>query len=218
LAARRHKFFPRLRKLPESESKTVSSPDAELLLSVPGRKFNPLKRALSRDLKRAENVQIICAYFLPTWKIRRDLRRVLRNGGRVQIILPAKTDVPLSQLAARSLYRRMLRAGVEIYEYQPQVLHAKMILIDDIVYAGSANLDPRSLNLNYELLVRLEQPELVAEARKIFAKDLLNCRSIDGESWRKQRNFWNRLKGRWAYFILARLDPYISRRQWKRMR
>jgi cardiolipin synthase len=218
LAAHRHKFFPRLRKLPQSKSKTVQSPDAEVLLSVPGRKFNPLKRALSHDLKRAENVQIICAYFLPTWKIRRDLRRVLRRGGRVQIILPAKTDVPLSQLAARSLYRRMLRAGMEIYEYEPQVLHAKMILIDDIVYAGSANLDPRSLNLNYELLVRLKNPELVAEAREIFVKDLPHCRRIEWESWRKERNFWSRLKGRWAYFILARLDPYISRRQWKWMR
>lgn len=218
LAAHRHKFFARLRKLPQSKSKTVQFPDAEVLLSVPGRKINPLKRALSRDLKRANDVQIICAYFLPTWKIRRDLRRVLRRGGRVRIILPGKTDVPLSQLAARSLYRRMLRAGVELYEYEPQVLHAKMILIDDIVYVGSANLDPRSLNLNYELLVRLKKPELVAEAREIFEKDLSHCRRIDRKSWRNERTFWNRLKGRWAYFILARLDPYVSRRQWKWMR
>lgn len=216
LAEGKQKFFARLRK--SRQGKMVKSPDAELLLSAPGRKFNPMKRALSRDLKRAKNVQIICAYFLPTWKIRRDLRRVLRKGGRVQIILPGKTDVPLSQMAARSLYRRMLRAGIEIYEYEPQVLHAKMILIDDIVYAGSANLDMRSLNLNYELLVRLEQPEMVAEAREIFSKDLPHCRKIEWESWVKERNFWSRLKGRWAYFILARLDPYISRRQWKWMR
>jgi cardiolipin synthase len=218
LAGHKDKFFPRLRKLPAAKGKTVKSPDAEVLLSVPGRKFNPLKRALSHDLKRAKCVKIICAYFLPTWKIRRELRSVLRRGGRVQLILPGKTDVPLSRMAARSLYRRMLRAGVEIYEYEPQILHAKMILIDDVVYVGSANLDTRSLNLNYELLVRLEQPELVAEAREIFAKDLLHCRKIEFETWRNERNFWSRLKGRWAYFILARLDPCISRRQWRWMR
>jgi cardiolipin synthase len=216
LAHRKQKLFARLRKA--NRDRTITAHEAELLLSAPGRKFNPLKRALSHDLKRAKDVRIICAYFLPTWKIRRDLRRVLRKRGRVQIILPGKTDVPLSQMAARSLYRRMLRSGIEIYEYQPQILHAKMILIDDVVYAGSANLDTRSLNLNYELLVRLKIPELVSEARDIFSKDLTHCRKIDLESWRAERNFWKRLKGRLAYFILARLDPYLSRRQWKLMR
>ncbi len=216
LAERKHKLFARLRK--SRQDKLVKIPDAELLLSAPGRKINPLKRALYHDLKRARSVQIICAYFLPTWRIRRELRRIARRGGKVQLILPGKSDVALSMMAARSLYRRMLRAGIEVYEYQPQILHAKMFVIDDVVYAGSANLDTRSLHLNYELLVRLEQPEMVDEAREIFAKDLPHCRKIELESWRKERNFWERLKGRWAYFILARLDPYISRRQWKLMR
>ncbi len=216
LANEKHKFLARLRK--SRRDKTVKVPDAELLLSAPGRKYNPLIRSLREDFSRARRVQIICAYFLPTWKIRRDLRRVLHNGGRVQLILPGKTDVPLSQMAARSLYRRMLRAGIEIYEYEPQVLHAKLFVIDDVAYVGSANLDPRSLQLNYELLVRLEQPELVHEARKIFMKDLPHCRKIERETWRKERTFWQRMKGRWAYFILARLDPFLSRRQWKLMR
>ncbi|MEO5802401.1 MAG: phosphatidylserine/phosphatidylglycerophosphate/cardiolipin synthase family protein [Verrucomicrobiota bacterium] len=216
LAERKHKLFARLRK--SRQDKLVKISDAELLLSAPGRKINPLKRVLYHDLKRARKVQIICAYFLPTWRIRRELRRIVRHGGKVQLILPGKSDVALSMMAARSLYRRMLRAGIEVYEYQPQILHAKMFVIDDVVYAGSANLDTRSLHLNYELLVRLQQSELVDEAREIFAKDLPHCRKIELESWRKERNVWERMKGRWAYFILARLDPYISRRQWKLMR
>lgn len=216
LAEQKHKMFARLRKT--NRARVIKSSKAELFLSAPGRKSNPLKLALSRDFRRAKQVQIICAYFLPTWKIRRDLVRIARRGGKVQLILAGKSDVVLSMMAARSLYRRLLRAGIEIYEYQPQVLHAKMFIIDNIVYAGSANLDTRSLHLNYELLVRLRQPEIVAEAREIFAKDLPHCRKIELESWRKERNFWERMKGRWAYFILARLDPYISRRQWKLMR
>ena len=216
LAERKQKLFARLRK--SRQTKLVKVPEAELLLSAPGRKLSPLKRALRRDLKRARSVQIISAYFLPTWRIRHDLHRIARRGGKVQLILAGKTDVPVSQLAARSLYRRMMRAGIEIYEYQPQILHAKMIIIDEVVYVGSANLDTRSLHLNYELLVRLKEPELVVEAREIFAEDLPHCRRIEAESWRKERNFWERMKGRWAYFILARLDPYISRRQWKMMR
>src|SRR5690348_14345773 len=145
LAGHKHRYFARWRK--PHHHRILKAPEGELLLSSPGRKFNPLKRALRHDLKRARSVQIICAYFLPTWRIRRDLNRIARHGGKVQLILPGKSDVQLSQMAARSLYRRMLRSGVEIYEYEPQILHAKMFVIDDVVYAGSANLDTRSLHL-----------------------------------------------------------------------
>ena len=215
-AQQKQKLFARLRK--PRQDRLVEEKDADLLLSAPGRRFNPLKKALRHDLRRAQTVQIMSAYFLPTWRIRRDLHRIAQQGGKVQLIFPGRSDVALSVLAARSLYRRMLRAGIEIYEYQPQILHAKMILIDNVVYAGSANLDTRSLHLNYEVLVRLKEWDRVVEAREIFTNDLAHCRKIELESWRKERNLWSRMKGRWAYFILARLDPYISRRQWKWMR
>lgn len=206
------------RLLKPRQQKTVHVTNAELLLSAPGRIHNPLKRALRLDLQQARTVQIICAYFLPTWRIRRELHRVAREGGRVQLILPGKCDVALSRLAARSFYRRMMGAGVEIYEYQPQVLHAKMFIVDDVVYAGSCNLDARSLHLNYELLVRMTEPKVVEEARKIFAGDLPQCERMDLARWKKTRNFWDRIKGRWAHFILARLDPYFSRKQWRLLR
>src|SRR5438093_8528029 len=92
--------------------------------------------------------------------------------GRVQLVLPGRSDVPLIRLAAHSLYQRLLRAGVEIYEYQPQILHTKLVIVDAIVYAGSSNLDTRSLNINYELLVRLKDARLGAEAREIFDQHL----------------------------------------------
>jgi len=111
--------------------------------------------ALRRDLAHARTVQIIAAYFLPPRRLRRLLMHVARKGGRVQLVLPGKSDVPLIRLAAHSLYQRLLRAGVEIYEYQPQILHTKLVIVDAIVYAGSSNLDTRSLNINYELLARL---------------------------------------------------------------
>ena len=208
----KHQPFARLRK--SQRQRLVEAPEGELLLSGPGRN-NPVKRALRNDLKKARRVQIICAYFLPPWRMRRDLMRVARRGGQVQLILAAKTDVPMTRLAAQSFYRRLLRAGVEIYEYQPQILHAKLFLIDDAVYVGSANLDTRSLNINYELLVRLKNAKLAAEGRGFFLADLAHCRKIEFANWRKSRSLWERIKARWAYFILARLDPTIARRQWK---
>jgi cardiolipin synthase len=212
----RHKRFMRLRKT--AAPKTIQAADGVLLLGGPGRGFSAIKRALRHDLLNARSVQIISAYFLPTWRIRRDLVRIARRGGRVQLILAGRSDVPISHLASRRLYQGLLQAGVEIYEYQPQLLHAKLIVPDDIVYVGSANLDTRSLHINYELLVRLPSRQLAADARAIFNADLKQCRRIELVSWRESRTFWSKLKERWAYFLLVRVDRYVARRQLKTLR
>ncbi len=208
----KHKAFTRLRRSPAK--RRVSAHQAQLLLSAPGLGGNPFLRALRVDLAPARDVRIIAAYFLPTWRLRRDLARVVRRGGRVQLILPGKSDVYLSQLAGRSLYRRLLRSGVEIYEYQPQILHAKLVLVDDVAYAGSSNLDPRSLHINYELMLRFPDRETAAGGRACFEDCLAHSERIELEAWRKSRSWWRRLKQRWAYFILARADPYLVR--WQR--
>ena len=208
-----HKPFPRLRR--SSAKRTVPTRSGRLLLVGPGRGRNPFARSLHKDLARAKKVQIIAAYFLPTWRIRRDLAGVARRGGRVQLILPGKSDVYLSQLAGRSLYRRLLRAGVEIYEYQPQILHAKLILIDGKVYAGSSNLDARSLRINYELMLRFASQEIAAGAQIYFEDCLSHSARIDREAWRKSRTWWRRFKQHWAYFLLARVDPWLARWQYE---
>jgi cardiolipin synthase len=208
----RHPPFSRLRKSPRQ--KTVAAPAAQLLLGGPSRN-NPIKLTLRHDLRKARSVRIICAYFLPTWRIRSELAQAARRGARVQLILPGKSDLPFSRLAGQSFYRRLLLAGVEIHEYQPQILHAKMFLIDDVVYAGSANLDPRALSINYELMVRLSHPGLARRGAEIFERDLTHCRRIDLESWRLARTLMDRFKARMAYLILARLDPMVAGWQWR---
>ncbi len=213
LADFRHKRMLRLRK---PQHKGVTSAGTEqLLLGGPGRGANPIRRALQRDLAHAHQAQIIEAYFLPTWRIRRALARIARRGGTAQLILAGKSDVPLAQLAGRSLYRRLLKAGVHIHEYQPQILHAKLLILDTAVYVGSANLDPRSLSINYELMVRFEHPELTAEARNIFQSALAHSARIDLATWKRSRNFWTRIKERLTYYLLVRIDPEIARQQWK---
>ncbi len=209
----KHKRFLRFRRF--SAKKTVLAPREQLLLSGPGRGRSPIKRALSRDLARAHRVEIVMAYFLPTWRLRRQLARVARRGGQVRLMLAGKSDVAVSLLAGQSLYRRLLKAGVGICEYQPQVLHAKLIIIDDIVYVGSANLDQRSLNINYELMIRFESREMAEQARGVFAQHLEHCRHITLEDWTRSRTLWRRFKEHWAYFLLVRIDPYVARRQWR---
>ena len=211
----KHKRFMHLRKSWAKRAVVVEK--EQLLLSGPGRGRSPIKRALRADLADARDVRIMTAYFLPTWRIRRQLMRVARRGGRVWLLLAGKSDVLIAHLAGRSLYRRLLKAGVEIYEYQPQILHAKLVIIDGAVYVGSANLDQRSLNINYELMMRFDNAEMAGQAREIFGDNLKHCRRITLEEWGKARTLWGRLKQRWAYFFLMRVDPYIARRQWKEM-
>lgn len=197
--------------------KSLAGPGWQLLLSGPGWGFNPFVRALLRDLAQAREVQIITPYFLPSLRLRRRLATVARRGGRVQLLLPAKTDVPLSRLAGQSLYRRLLKSGVEIYEYLPQILHAKLYLVDDVAYIGSSNLDPRSLRINYELMVRLTEPAAVAEARAIFTANLGYSRRVHLRRWLRSRTGWQRLRQRWAYFLLGTVDPLIASWQYRRL-
>jgi cardiolipin synthase len=211
----RHKRFLRL---PSFRVKRHSAAaNEQILLSGPGRGGSPFKRVLRKDLARAHDVKIVVAYFLPTWRMRRALTRVVARGGRVQLILAGKSDVVLSQLAGRSLYRRLLKSGVEIHEYQPQILHAKLIIIDDVVHVGSANLDQRSLNINYELMIRIRNREIAEQAREVFASNLKRCVRITAHEWRRTRTLWRRIKQRWAYFLLVRVDPFIARWQWRGM-
>jgi cardiolipin synthase len=207
----RLRAFKRKRKPPQI-------PAGELLLSHPGRGASPFQTALYQDLAVAREVRIVSAYFLPTRRLRRDLLRVARRGGRVQLILPGQSDVLVSQLAGRSLYRRLLKAGVEIYEYQPQILHAKLILSDGAVYVGSSNLDIRSLNLNYELMLRLEDGTVAVEARGIFERLLKHSQRIEPRQWRKSQTFWQRWENHWAHFLLTRIDPLVALRQFRTMK
>jgi len=206
-----HKPLARLRKA--TARLTTSGDNWRLLLGGPGRGYNFLKGTLATDLANARDVKIIAAYFQPTWRIRRELTQVVRRGGRVELVLAGKSDVRLSQLASHKLYRLLLRNRVEISEYQPQVLHAKLIITDEHVYVGSANLDARSLNINYELLVRIAAPHVIAEAHAIFAEVLARSRRIDPTTWRKSRSLWTKVLEECSYYLLARVDPWWARKR-----
>ena len=84
-----------------------------------------------------------------------------------------------------------------------------------MVYVGSSNLDQRSLQINYELMIRFQNPEIAAQAREVFGNNLKNSMQITAESWRKTTSLWRRFKQRWAYFLLVRIDPVIARWQWR---
>ena len=183
-----------------------------LLRSGPGQVGRSLPTALKRDLSEPRDVGIAVAYFLPGVGLRKAFGRAARAGRRIQFLLPDVTDVPLAARAARYLYDRFLQAGIEIYEYQPQILHTKLYLVGSAAYVGSSNLDARSLRLNHELMVRLTDPVLVHEAEDAFRGWLRHARRINADEWRSSRGLVERLREKVSFWILARLDPFISRR------
>lgn len=214
-ASFRHRRLTRFRR--QLAPQRLRTPDGDLFLLSPGRGRNPAREALVADVERARRVSLTTAYFLPPRRLRQALARAARGGARVRLLVPGRSDVRLAQLAARGQYSTLLRAGVEIYEYQPQVLHAKRYLLDDVVYVGSANLDLRSLNINYEMLVRREDPSLAAEGHAQFDADLAHSRRITREDWRR-RPWWNRVAERIAGFFLVRVDARFAMRQLEYLR
>lgn len=203
--------FPFPRKGHEAE---IQGSDWTLLLTGPGRGHRALRRNLIKDLGRARRVEIICAYFIPTKRLRKALANVVRRGGSVTLILAGRSDVPSSRLATRSLYHRLMRSGVQIYEYEPQILHSKLFILDDILYVGSANLDARSLKINYELLLRLDDAATARQAHELFQADLAHSCRVDPATWQHSRSWWQRLKERLAYTFYAQIDPYFTSQKW----
>ncbi|HEY4555741.1 MAG TPA: cardiolipin synthase ClsB, partial [Lysobacter sp.] len=96
-------------------------------------------------------VTIANAYFFPSHRLLSELRRAARRGVQVRLILQGEPDERIAMLGARALYRHLIRAGVQVFEYGLRPFHGKVALIDDDwATVGSSNLDPLSLSLNLE--------------------------------------------------------------------
>ncbi|HMA12810.1 MAG TPA: phospholipase D-like domain-containing protein [Steroidobacteraceae bacterium] len=186
-----------------------------LLLSGPALHRSAMGRSVRYDLHRARDVAIASAYFLPSSRTRRMMYHAVERGGRVRVLLAGRSDVPLAQRAAEHLYARLMRRRVDLFEYQPQILHVKLLVMDDTVYVGSSNLDRRSLQINFELLLRLQWPELAADARRWYETALSHSTALQPAQWNTGRSIGRRLWSWVAYLLLSRVDPLIARRRFR---
>lgn len=130
---------------------------------------------------------IMSAYFVPSRRFRKALRRAARRGVDVRLLVPGpKTDHPWVRHAARRFYGRLLRNGVRIFEYQPRVLHGKMALCDDWVSVGSSNFDRWSFRWNLEANQEVESAALAGQAAAIFAADCGESQPLSRHHWRRR--------------------------------
>lgn len=159
--------------------------------------LHSLVRAINSGKQR---VWLATPYFLPTWSVRRSLRRAAGKGVDVRLLLTGpRTDHPSVRYAGHRYYPRLLRAGVRIYEYQPCFLHLKMVLIDDWVSIGSCNFDHWNLRFNLEANIEALDPPLTAAVQASFERDFALSEVVDLGQWHA-RPLWRRVKQRlWGW-------------------
>jgi cardiolipin synthase len=194
---------------------SYSDQDGKLrwMMGGPFQRLSPLTRSIKHDMNGASQLDMIQAYFAPNWGMLRRIGRVNRQDkGAARIVTAARSDNSTTIAAARHCYRRLLMRGVEVYEYLPQMLHMKLIVADNLVYVGSANFDMRSLFINAEIMLRIEDPEFAAQMRGLIDAHLEHCDMITAEEHRRRSRPWARLRWLLAYFLVSTVDFTVTRR------
>jgi len=181
------------------------------LIGGPTRRLSPWAQVVKHDMDRAQRLDMVEAYFSPGRGMLKRIARAARRKG-ARLILPALSDNGATIAAARLLYGPLLRRGVEIYEYQPCKLHMKLIVIDDAVYIGSANFDMRSLFLNLELMLRVEDAGFAEAMRGFITQRTGESRQISLETYRASRTGLTLIKQWISYLLVGVLDYTVTRR------
>jgi cardiolipin synthase len=118
------------------------------------------------------------AYFLPDDLMRKELTGAAKRGVQVEIVVPGKKiDQKLVRWASRRRWPDLIRAGVRIFEYEPTMVHVKLMIVDDIfVSVGSGNFDNRSIRLNDEANLDVLDRNFAAQQIRLFKSDKKQCR------------------------------------------
>jgi cardiolipin synthase len=159
-----------------------------ILASGPHTPHNFTHDALFLSLGQAkQRVYITTPYLIPEESTMAALRTAVYRGVDVRVLVPAKSDAWIVQWAGRSYYPDLLAAGVQLYEYLPDILHSKSVVIDDhLSIVGSANIDVRSFRLNFEASCLTRSKPLAHRLLDLFARDLRQSREITHEDLRRR--------------------------------
>jgi cardiolipin synthase len=181
------------------------------LIGGPTRRLSPWAKVVKQDLEQARRVDMIAAYFSPGRGMLKRIARAARREG-ARLILPARSDNDATVAAARLLYGPLLKRGVEIHEYQACKLHMKLIVIDDAVFVGSANFDMRSLFLNLEVMLRVEDATFASAVRAFIDREAKDSKAIDLDAYRAGRSIPTLVKQWISYLLVGVLDYTVTRR------
>jgi len=148
-----------------------------------------------------EEILITTPYFIPGESLLDALNIAAMSGLSVKILVPYKSDSLLVNAASRAYYREILNAGVEVYRYKKGFVHAKTMVTDKkIAIVGTANMDKRSFELNFEVNAIVYDKEIAQELRNAFHEDLKDAEKINDTAW-KNRVWYEKLTDKIAKLL-----------------
>ncbi|MET1023856.1 MAG: phospholipase D-like domain-containing protein [Pseudoxanthomonas sp.] len=163
--------------------------DAQLFLASPAGGSESMHLMYLLAIAAAETrIDLAAAYFVPDKLITRALLDARQRGVRIRVLLPGPhIDSVSVRLASKASWGPLLEAGVEIHEYQPTMLHTKLLVIDDLlVSVGSTNFDIRSFRLNDEASLNIYDPAMAARMTAVFERDLSQSKAYSLQRWQSR--------------------------------
>ena len=182
------------------------------LLGGPTNRISPWAITFKLSLEAGKKFDIVSAYFSPSQTILRRLAKAAKHNKGSRLVVAGKTDNNATIAAARLLYRYLMRRKTRIFEFQSRPLHMKLMVIDDTVYIGSANLDVRSMFINLEIMVRVKDAGLALHMRKLIDEMVKQSEEQTRILLKARDSYWSRFKAALAYFLVNSVDYTIGRR------
>lgn len=175
------------------------------------RRKNQISSTYVKILRSSRSeVTILCSYFLPSIFIRRQMANAIKRGVTIRVIAAGDSDVKVAKNAERWLYDWLLRNGIELYEYQKNILHGKMAVSDEEwMTAGSYNINNISAYASIELNLDVRNPAFAKETRQVLQEIMeKDCTRITFEQHIKTNNIFKQFN-RWLSYQFIRTVFYL---------
>ena len=149
-----------------------------------------------------DSIKIINPYLTLNRKLKRALRKAVERGVKVEVMVSAHSDIPLTPDCVFYNVHRLMKHGVEVWIYKPGFHHTKIITVDGrFCTVGSANLNARSLRFDYEDNAVIIDPHTTAELSRLFDRDKAQSFKLTQQAWRQWRTPWKRFVGWFAHLL-----------------
>ncbi len=187
----------------DRQRRANNSPWQFLVFGRHGTPHNSARGLFRTGLRKArKRIRITASYFVPDRGLRRELLRARERGVEIELLLPSRSDVRVVDWASRASFSRYMKAGIRVFLWQPTILHAKSMAIDDDLGAvGTSNLDRWSLNYNLEADLLSNDPDLVRALNQQFDTDLESSRELSLRDWQRRP---------WTHKAIERLASLFS--------
>ena len=149
-----------------------------------------------------DSVKIINPYFMPTNKVMKALKRCAERGVKMDILISAKYDEPLTPDIVMYNMKKLIKRGVNVWRYRPGFHHSKIMMVDGkFCTVGSTNLDARGLRYDYEVNALIMNEETTKKLDQKFIEDTGKSDYVSMEEWKKSRTTWQRFKGWFGHLL-----------------